>query len=193
MLRVDWELFISFHGTSNIVAKIVDLLDHFTFLGDCSPTAPLSQHFACSHKLIWCFELSWVELNFESPKVYLLIFAPYGKVADVAVTIPCYKTLSRLFHLFQFDKQWRIFLELNSKVLQEKKRKLLFCVHVLHKTRWKQDFTQACNDRKEYCFLAVLIIIIIIIIIVSISTQDKKYISYVTIFEEKYIYLSYLQ
>ena len=39
----------------------------------------------------------------------------------------------------------------------------------------------------------IIIIIIIIIIIVSISTQDKKYISYVTIFEEKYIYLSYLQ
>ena len=52
-------LFINFHGTSNIVAKIVDLLDHFTFLGNCSPTPPLSQHFACSRKLIWCFELSW--------------------------------------------------------------------------------------------------------------------------------------
>ena len=76
MLRVDWELFINFHGTSNIVAKIVDLLDHFTFLGDCSPTPPLSQHFACSHKLIWCFELSWVELNFWVPQSLSANFCP---------------------------------------------------------------------------------------------------------------------
>ena len=40
-------LFINFHGVSNIVAKIVDL-----FLGNFSPTPPLSQHFACSRKLI---------------------------------------------------------------------------------------------------------------------------------------------
>ena len=48
------------------------------------------------------------------------------------------QTLLRLFQLVQFVKCWHIFLELNSKKtvskFRKRKRKSLYCVHVLDKT-----------------------------------------------------------
>ena len=66
-----------------------------------------------------------------------------------------FQSSSLLFHLPQFVKCWRIFLELNSKGLypssEKEKRKSLSCVHVLHARNEKLgSFTsQSCNDGKE--------------------------------------------
>ena len=54
------------------------------------------------------------------------------------------QTLSHLFQLVQFVKCWQIFLELNSKTaskFRKRKRKSLFCVHVLDKA-WNYAFSR---------------------------------------------------
>ena len=105
--------------------------------------------------IFFFFTFSWKQSQTSLQKLnrpsFLLVYKATSTVMATKVKFSLLQTLSRLFHLEQFTKSWRICLELNSKGLyQFRKRKECHCL-VFPSSKKREIFvlSRRGNDGKE--------------------------------------------